>query len=219
MFSSLNATGYNDNSNFFHSEFERVLSYVITTYTQMLINNLSLTNDENSIRDVLLYSYLKKSSFKKENGINDFLFDKELEENSGRIDIRVMPVNPFVSDEAYYILECKRVNSKNTSGKTGLNGQYIAEGICRFVSQKYSCYHQTNGMIGFVVDKLDIDKNVISLNTLLSSQFPEAKTVKGISKHSIVNGFDFSYYSTHTANSNELLLYHLMLNFSDNVSD
>jgi hypothetical protein len=219
MFSSLNATGYNGNSNFFHAEFERVLSYVIISYKQMLKDSVRLTNDENSIRDVLLYSYLKKPAFKNKNGIDDYLFDKELEENTGRIDIRVMPVKPFVSDDAYYIIECKRLNSKNTSGKTGLNSEYIFEGICRFVSQKYSCYHQTNGMIGFVVDKIDINKNIISLNALLSSQFPDAKTVKNISQKSIVNGFDFSYYSTHTGNTNELLLYHLMLDFSGNVSN
>lgn len=219
MFSSLNATGYTGNSHFFHAEFEKILSYVIIGYKHMLIDKVRLINDENSIRDVLLYSYLKKPAFKKKKDINDYLFDKELEENTGRIDIRVMPVNPFVSDEAYYIIECKRINSKNTSGKTGLNGEYIAEGVCRFVSQKYSCYHQTNGMIGFVVDKLDINRNVISLNTLLSSQFPDAKTVKNISRKSIVNGFDFSYYSTHTGNTNELLLYHLMFDFSDNISN
>ncbi|MBS1666296.1 MAG: hypothetical protein JST58_02870 [Bacteroidetes bacterium] len=219
MFPLLNAAGYNGNSNFFHAEFERVLSYIIVGYKQMLLDAVTLTNEENSIRDVLLYSYLKRAAFKKKNDINDFLFDKELEENTGRIDIRVMPVNPFVSDDAYYIIECKRLNSKNTTGKTGLNGEYIVEGVCRFVSQKYSCYHQTNGMIGFVVDKLDIEKNIISLNTLLSSQFPEAKTLKSISKRSIVNGFDFSYYSTHTGNIRELLLYHLMLNFSDNISN
>lgn len=219
MFSSLNATGYKGNSKFFHAEFERVLSYVIIGYKQMLTDNVSLINDENSIRDVLLYSYLKKTEFKKLHNINDFLFDKELEENLGRIDIRVMPVNPFVSDDAYFILECKRLNSKNTSGKTGLNGEYIAEGICRFVSQKYSCYHQTNGMIGFVVDELDIDKNVTSLNVLLNSQFPDAMKVKDISKRSIVTGFEFSYYSSHTCKNNELLLYHLMFNFSDNISN
>lgn len=217
MFSSLNATGYNGNSNFFHAEFERVLSHVITGYKQMLTDNVSLTNDENKIRDVLLYSYLKKHDFKIKNDINDFLFDKELEENTGRVDIRVMPVNPFISDEAYYIIECKRLNSKNALGKTGLNGEYIAEGVCRFVSQKYSCYHQTNGMIGFVVEDLDINKNMVTLNSLLSSQFPEAHTVKEISKKDITNGFNFSYYSIHTSNTSELLLYHLMFNFSGNI--
>ncbi len=219
MFSQLNAIGYNGNGNFFHAEFERVLSHVIAGYKQMLTDNVTLVNNENSIRDVLLYSYLKKSAFKRANNITDFLFDKELEENTGRIDIRIMPVNPFISDNAYYIIECKRLNSKNTSGKTGLNGEYIAEGVCRFVSQKYSCYHQTNGMIGFIVDDLDIHKNISSLNTLLSSQFPEAKTAKNISQRGIVNGFDFSYYSTHTGNNIELLLYHLMLNFSGNIKN
>lgn len=214
MFPSLNATGYHGNSNFFHAEFERILSYVIIGYKQMLIDKVSLINDENSIRDVLLYSYLKKPAFKKKHYFNNYLFDKELEENTGRIDIRVMPVNPFISDEAYYILECKRINSKNTSGKTGLNGDYIAQGICRFVSQKYECYHQTNGMIGFVVEKLKIDDNVTELNTLLGSQFPEAKTVKNISYRSFTTTFKHSYYSTHTVVGSELLLYHLMFDVS-----
>lgn len=219
MFSSLNATGYNGNSIFFHAEFERVISHIIAGYNQMLTDNVSLANNENKIRDVLIYSYLKKPAFKKTHCINDYLFDKELEENTGRIDIRVMPVNPFISDEAYYILECKRINSKNTSGKTGLNGEYIARGICRFVSQKYSCYHQTNGMIGFVVEKLKIDDNVTALNTLLDSQFPEAKTVKNISNRSIITTFKHSYYSTHTVAGSELPLYHLMLDVSDCIKN
>lgn len=217
MFAPLNAAGYSGNSVFFNAEFERILSYMILGYKQMLADNVTLKNHENRIRDVLLYSYLKNSSFKNRNNINDFLFDPELEEDAGRIDIRVMPVNPFVSDDAYYILECKRLDSKNTTGKTGLNGEYILEGICRFVTQKYSCYHDTNGMIGFVVDKMDIDKNVVALNTLLSSKFTDANTVKHLSKCSIAHGFDCSYYSTHTIGSKELSLYHLMFDLSQNI--
>lgn len=217
MFSKLNASGFNFNDKIYHLEFENVLAKLIATYKQMLVDKVNLNNDENSIRDCMLYQYLKNSVFKKANGITDYLFDKELEENSGRIDIRVMPVNPFVSDDAYYILECKRLNSKNQSGKTGLNGEYIAEGICRFVAQKYSCYHKTNGMLGFVVENIDIDKNTLLLNGLLKSHFPEANTNKDLIKRVVVEGFEFSFFSIHSCNSDDITLYHLMFNFSKNM--
>lgn len=92
-------------------------------------------------------------------------------ENTGRIDIRVMPVNPFISDDAYYILECKRLDAKRQTGTSGLNAEYISEGICRFVSEKYSSYYKVNGMIGFVIEPMDLQDNVASINTLLLSQY------------------------------------------------
>lgn len=44
----------------------------------MLTDNVNLINDENSIIDVLLYSYLKKAAFKKQQGITDFLLTRNL---------------------------------------------------------------------------------------------------------------------------------------------
>lgn len=218
MFPNLNASGYEQNDKFYNAEFEIILSKVIICYKQMLVDNVLLNNDENSIRDYMLANYLKKQWFKKQYNITDYLFDKELVENTGRIDIRIMPVNPFVEDEAYYIIECKRLNAKNINGKTGLNGEYISEGICRFISTKYSCYYKTNGLIGFVVESIDIEKNIASINILMSNSFTQASMVNPLSKRSILGEFNYSYFSTHNCDKNEIGIYHLMLDFSKNIA-
>ncbi|HVW94846.1 MAG TPA: hypothetical protein VHA56_02595 [Mucilaginibacter sp.] len=218
MFATLNASGYTYNKVFYHAEFEKILANVVTCYNQMLVDGVKLENNENKIRDVLLYRYLKCQKFKEKIGITDYLFDPELPEDSGRIDIRVMPVNPFINDKAYYIIECKRINAVNTGGTTGLNAQYISEGINRFVSEKYSSYFKVNGMIGFVVEPMDLTENIKSINDLLSNNFPQLNTTMTLTQRELLCGFGYSYCSTHTCSKGDLTIYHLMLDFSNNIS-
>lgn len=217
MFSELDATVYKYNSLFYNAEFENILSKVIACYNRMLSDNVSLTNNENSIRDYMLYNYLKRQWFKEKHGITNYLFDPELPENTGRVDIRIMPVNPLINDEAYYVIECKRLNAKNQNGKTGLNAEYVSEGICRFVSKKYSTYYKTNGMIGFIVESIDIHKNVTAINTLLNNSFPQANTCRLLRNHIIVKDFEFSYSSIHNRDADEIIIYHLMFDFAKNI--
>jgi hypothetical protein len=217
MFTKLNASNFEYNGIFYSKAFEEILSKVIICYDLMISQNVSLPNNENSIRDFMLYNYLKKQWFKEKHGLTNYLFDPELPEDKGRIDIRVIPVNPLINDDAYYIIECKRLNAKNQNGKTGLNAEYIAEGIYRFVSKKYSTYYKANGMIGFIVDTIDIDENITSINTLLNTSFTHANTTRYISKYLIVENFEYSYCSTHIVEEKEITVYHLMLNFSRNI--
>ena len=74
-------------------------------------------------------------------------------------------------------------------------------------------------MIGFIVEKMDIDKNVTSVNTLLTSEFPKAKTLTALTKRVILKDFDFVYCSTHTGDTCNLLLYHLMFDLADNIQN
>lgn len=217
MFPDLNASAFAHNEVFYDAEFEMVLSKMVACYHQMLSDNVTLNNNENSIRDLMLYGYLKKQQFKLQHQLTNYLFDPELPENTGRIDIRVMPVNPFVSDNAYYILECKRLDAKRRSGTSGLNAEYISEGIYRFVSEKYSCYYRVNAMIGFVVEGLDIDQNVTSINTLLSN-YTAVNTLVALTNKRLVTSFDHSYFSSHSCTSGNVTIYHLMFDFSRNVA-
>jgi hypothetical protein len=214
MFTDLNASAYRHSSIFYNAEFEEILSKLIACYNTMISDNASLSNNENQIRDYMLYNYLKKQSFKVEHKVTNYLFDPELPENTGRIDIRVMPVNPFVNDDAYYIIECKRLDAVNQNGTSGLNSEYIKEGVSRFVSTKYSTYYKTNGMIGFVVQTMDINKNITAINGLLKGT---ANTTRELSYRKIVSDFDYSYCSTHSLNGDEILIYHLMFDFSKNI--
>lgn len=218
MFPDLNASAFAHNTVFYDAEFEIVLSKMVACYHQMLADKVILNNNENSIRDIMLYGYLKKQPFKLQHQLTNYLFDPELPENFGRIDIRVMPVNPFVNDNAYYILECKRLDAKRRLGTSGLNGEYISEGICRFVSEKYSCYYNVNGMIGFIVETMDLHDNVNSINTLLSSRYQLANTMTQLNRRQISSSFDFSYFSTHSCTSGTVTIYHLMFDFSLNIA-
>ncbi|MGJ1537351.1 hypothetical protein ACR784_20225 [Sphingobacterium multivorum] len=217
MFGELNANGYGQNALYYDLEFENILAGIIHCYYDIVNAGVSLVNKENDIRDVFLKEYLKKHQFKVKYGLQDYLFDFELPENTGRIDIRVMPINPFLNDDAYYVIECKRLNAVNQKGTTGLNAEYITEGMLRFVGQKYSCYYRVNGMIGFITDFIDIDDNIKLMNHLLTSSFINSNTKHQITFRPLAQNFAHSYLSVHDCNGEDISLYHLMFDVSRNI--
>jgi hypothetical protein len=219
MFTDINASNYIHNSEFYNSEFESILSKVIASYNCMIYDNVNLNNDENKIRDVLYLNYLNNNTIREKIGLKDYYFDRETQEDrtNGRTDIRVLTCNSFIDTEAYYIIECKRLDKSNTNGTTGLNAEYISKGICRFVSGKYSSYNKTNGMIGFVVESINIDNNISSINSLLNTSFTQSNTTKALTNYEIDKDFKFSYCSTHNKNDDEIIIYHLMFDFSNNI--
>jgi hypothetical protein len=89
--------------------------------------------------------------------------------------------------------------------------------MCRFTSKKYSSYFEINGMIGFVIESLNISENVVSINNLLKTTFTKSNTTQELKYRELVAGFQFSYCSTHSIQGNNILLYHLMLDFSKNI--
>src|SRR5690554_1312493 len=194
IFTELNASGYEYNGVFYNAEFEDILSKIITCYNLMIADKVSLTNNENAIRDVLLLNYLKNNSIRKKIMLTSYLFDREVPEDRsvGRTDIKIQTQNTFQDTSAYYIIECKRLDAKNLTGITGLNAKYIKEGICRFASSTYSVHYKTNGMIGFVVEPMDINANITSINNLLVNNFSEANTTQELQYREIVKGFSFS---------------------------
>src|SRR5437588_387897 len=130
MFAELDASQYEYDGIFFNAEFEEILSKVIACYHLMLTDNVSLTNDENLIRDVLLINYLNNNQVRRQIGLTDYLFDREVPEDTtiGRTDIKIQTTNTFKDTAAYYIIECKRLDATNQSGTTGLNAKYIKDG-------------------------------------------------------------------------------------------
>ena len=168
--------------------------YILITTDKILIPS----NDENTIRDILL-TYLKNTKIRHEDCIIEgYLFEKEVDENTshiaGRVDIKIRNINEFLiyeEHDAYFIIECKRLD-----GSKSLNDKYITEGIHRFTSKKYSSYYGVNGMIGFVIKKIDIDSNISRIGDF----FNELEK-------------DKLYDSNHS----KLKLYHLMMDFSDNI--
>lgn len=124
------------------------------------------------------------------------------------------------------MIECKRLDDKNQEGKNGLNAKYIKNGICRFVTRKYSSYFGINGMMGFIVKKVDINDNISKINTLLDKDLIDddkktvnANTTQKIEPINIKCDFNYCYTSKHQINfKKEIILYHMMLDFSEIVS-
>lgn len=72
-------------------------------------------------------------------------------------------------------------------------------------------------MIAFIVQPINIQENIDSLNYIIkTSSFP-SHTIQNIQQRKIVNNFDYSYYSIHRVNNNNITIYHLMLDFSNNI--
>ncbi|MFO7868895.1 MAG: hypothetical protein R6U95_06325 [Bacteroidales bacterium] len=199
--------------------FQTILSKITTCYKKMIASNVSIQiYDENKIRDILLLDYLKNPEVKRALNLENFLFDREISENSstGRVDIRIMPINPFISDVAYYILECKRLDNHARRGVSGLNYKYIDNGIQRFTTGFYSSYYKLNAMVGFVIEPMDIHSNIEDINYLLENNFKHINTTELLTKINFINNFDFHYCSNHmTVKNKELKLYHLMFDFAN----
>ena len=209
------------------TEFCKVCRGCIMVYNTIIESQCSLSNDENQIRNEFM-KYLKNSQYKHTHApLNEFYFDREVPEQDGRSDIKVLTRNCFEDDDAYYIIECKRLNNINTIGITGLNAEYIKNGICRFVTGFYSTYNDCCGMFGFVIDKMDIHKNTYgNINGLMSQTMTNDKGIEvnanvtiPLTNIIIEKSFCYSYFSKHKhENENrEIVIYHMMFDFSDIV--
>jgi len=216
-----------DASSFVHSreirevEFKNILRGITSCYKMMIKNNVSLPNNENRIRDILKKDYLNNREIRDNIGFTGkYNFDREVPEDNdiGIVDIKVMTRNTFIESKEYYIIECKRLNNTNLTGTTGLNAKYIKNGILRFVGRKYSSYYQINGMIGFVVEPMDIGENINNINMLLKKIFKETNTEKNLVFIDFIKNFKHSYFSVHKdIKEKKIKLYHLMFDFSKNM--
>ncbi len=217
IMSSLNANNFKLAPDAYSKEFEGILTGIVQCYNIMLKDKTRVpSNDENKIRNIILDGYLNNNSIRKKVGLDYYLFDGEVMENTGFVDIKISTKNTFKDTSAYYIVECKRLDDKNLNGISGLNAKYIKNGILRFTTGKYSTYCGLNGMIGFVVKSLDIDNNINNINNLLETKFSNANTITDLKAKKFIENFDYSYLSTHNLNK-KIAIYHLMFDFSNNL--
>lgn len=226
MTNILDASSFNYSQTRKDSNFEFILTKCVIVYNLILNSGINLANDENLIRDEFL-KYLKDFDFKVKNELKHLIFDKEVSETTGRVDIRIVPTkDEYVNDSAYYSIECKRLNATNLKGTTGLNAEYVKNGICRYSTGYYSSYFDCNAMFGFLVESVNIQKDIVNnINLMLNTKFAnaqgeivDAKATQQMQYENFADGYSYSYVSKHTHNSgNELTLYHLMFDFSNNI--
>lgn len=153
-------------------DFERISDYIVASCNLLSANyqhkGKQMPNHENTIRNILLEEYLDDDSRRTDLDMGDYRFFPEIQEHYnglgnyiGRADIRVMLKSDFEKRNAYYLVECKRLD-----GSHNLNKEYIEEGVARFVSRKYSAYYGKGLMLGFVVRQMNISKNVQKIENL-----------------------------------------------------
>lgn len=153
-------------------DFKQISDYIVESCNLLSVDyqhqRKQMPNHENKIRNILLEEYLDVDNHRTVFGMGDYRFFPETQEHYngqgnyiGRADIRVMLKTDFEKRNAYYLVECKRLD-----GSDNLNKKYVGEGIARFVSQKYSAYYGKGIMLGFVVRQINISENVQEIEDL-----------------------------------------------------
>lgn len=203
----------------YRANFEKITNY-ISDICELIVEDykkrqLKLPNDENSIRSIMLEEYLtkKKGSY----GMSDYRFELEVPENYagsgqhvGRVDIRILLKSDFEKEDAYYIIECKRID-----GTSDLNKKYVKEGIARFITQKYSSYYGRNIMLGFVVKKIDVSANAKLLEGIQNAELNQH--MHGNFQFVESKGVTESYKCIYQIPSGELELCHIFSDYSSIV--
>lgn len=227
MSNTLNAATFSGSTQYINNELCTVLGYCIQIYKQFVAANAKVSNNEITIRDVF-FDKLDDDAYRDiYPSLQNYHFEREPQENAGFVDIKVKTLNPYKSTKAYYCIECKRLDAQNLTGKSGLNAEYIKNGICRFVSGYYSTYFGCNAMFGFVVKTLNIQSDIVdNINQIINDDFTNsqfqnvnAKVTTKMHYDNYVNGYPYSYISKHTKDDGkEITLYHLMFDFSNNIA-
>lgn len=200
----------------YQANFEKITNYILDICELIVVDyeqkQLKLPNDENQIRSIMLEEYLKKK--KSSYGMSNYRFELEVPENYvgngkhiGRVDIRILLKSDFEKEEAYYIIECKRID-----GTADLNKKYVKEGVARFVTQKYSSYYGRNIMLGFVVKKIDVSANAQLIEKIQNNNTDEC--MHGNFEFVKSHGVTESYKCMYQIQSGEIELRHIFSDYS-----
>lgn len=200
----------------YRANFEKITNYILDI-CELVVEDyekkqLKLPNDENKIRSIMLEEYMKKQ--KDACGMSAYRFDLEVPENyagngkhAGRVDIRILLKSDFEKEDAYYIIECKRID-----GTFDLNKKYIKEGVARFISQKYSSYYGRNIMLGFVVKRIDVSSNAKLIEEIQNTESDQH--MHGVFRLIESKGVTKSYKCVYRIQSGEIELCHIFSDYS-----
>ncbi|MDR2089531.1 MAG: hypothetical protein LBP73_09270 [Clostridiales Family XIII bacterium] len=174
-----------------------------------------LKNNEDAITNRLVAVYLNTQPgiFRYEPQSPEH-YDSETGCYIGRTDIKVISRDYFRDEQAYHIVECKRID-----GTIALNQKYITEGVERFFSPtpqpKYSSYYLQNIMFGYVVQTIDISENADKIDKLQGSLLKGA-TASAFTLKQRENSQYYIYACRYVAaNTGRTELHHLFFDFAN----
>lgn len=173
-----------------------------------------LHNDEDKITNRLVENYLNKNY----SNIRFILQSPERflpneDRYKGRTDIRAVSPNWFSDSNAYYTIECKRID-----GEPYLNREYIINGVARFVvgSPLYPSHNKRNIMFGYIVKDVDIPQNTIKIEELQNKLLDQVNT-NGFILDSNLGSEYYVYSCQYQYETDCIELYHLFYDFADVV--
>lgn len=200
-------------------DFEQISKFILEvcerTREDYELENKKLLNNENHIRTIMLERYMRNNDFCKKHQMSDYRFDAETPENYdgngdyiGRADVRVVLKTDFTNYNAYYLIECKRID-----GTLALNKKYIDNGILRFTTQYYSSYYSKNIMLGFVVRQVDLTANSQKIEDLQNSS--DNKILHGDFQLIYNNRYNQMYTCIYNTELGKLELRHIFSDISE----
>lgn len=189
------------------TRFKELLKEIYQNYELLIKDKIKVPRKENNIRDVLVDDYFTKN-------IKDYKFVKEEKNNLGQVDIFIQET--LTNEKPEFIIECKILDNKNINGVEGLNAKYIKNGIQRFLTEHYCSYNNfyVNAMIGFITEKINIVENINSINVLSEKLF---NNLVDITQQITLVDTNISQSQYLTCNKKEFIIYHQMMDFSDNL--
>jgi len=185
----------------------------------LLVKDEKVLNDENKIKNHLLECYLDDDQMRKESKMEMFRFIPEIPEGyssinsiyKGRVDVKIIhQKESFGNRKAAYFIECKRVDGRKT-----LNRLYVEEGISRFVTDPphYYSHYRRNFMLGFVVENIDIHKNIERIESIQA----ENPSITCVRQFTQVNLSPNHYDSYYLLRDTSIQLRHIFADFSFNL--
>lgn len=150
---------------FYFNQLKGLLYDICNAYVLICTKGQKIKNDENTIRDEF-GCYFENQDFKETTTTaKDYFFESEgrQQKTAGRVDIRFLSPNCYGYQDAYFAIECKRLD-----GKAHLNKEYVENGVRRFTTGKYPSLLGCNAMIGFIVKTMNVFETCSGINANLT---------------------------------------------------
>ncbi|RJR30584.1 MAG: hypothetical protein C4576_33120 [Desulfobacteraceae bacterium] len=152
-----------------------VFSHIILTWEQMPKPGPSDLEDAISLK---LYSALIKGKDRNAHAFSihyqDVEVDTDLAKETGRKDIVFLPSH---QEEIYLCVEAKRLNALVSGMRRSLAGEYVKDGMQRFVDGKYGRFVRHGAMLAYVLDG-DTDRAMRNVEKNISKRVVELRMEK-----------------------------------------
>lgn len=166
-------------------------------------------DDENKIRNRFYWDLTERNPLTKRYVDSNLLkISFEDWKMVSEIEHRRVDLTFFISCFGGFEVECKIF-----SGKQTVKGQYLSNGLIRFIELKYGKNDNAAGMIGFII-KNDVDA-IFNSNIKNAEKFHPITPVKS-SQNPIDTNWKHGFISYHERiNKSEIKIYHLLFEFKD----